>query len=143
MLKYLGILLLVLMTACNKNRDTELTEAPVMKKVEFHVHAGQLYTEPAYTDVAAEVKLSIYKINYRTGQNQLLWEQVYDRRPLSSYPHLPQKFLIEKEFNVLESKEKLQAQYTINYFTPQGPTAEIRAEELVPGVQFAFLDVDV
>ena len=143
MLKYLGIMLLVLMTACAKNRDTALTEAPVAKKIEFHVHAGNLYTEPAYGDVTAEVKLAIYKINYRTGQSQLLWEEVYDKRPLAQYPHLPQKFLVEKEYEVLESKEKLQANYTIRYFTPQGPTTEISAEELVPGLHFAFLDVDV
>lgn len=143
MLKYLGIMLLVLMTAFAKNRDTALTEAPVAKKIEFHVHAGKLYTEPAYEDVTAEVKLAIYKINYRTGQSQLLWEEVYNKRPLAQYPHLPQKFLVEKEYEVLESKEKLQANYTIRYFTPQGPTTEISAEELVPGLHFSFLDVDV
>jgi len=143
MLKYLGVILLVLMAACKKSSDATLTEAPVAKKIEFHVHAGHLYTEPVYNGVTAEVKLSIYKINYRTGQSQLLWEQMYDKRPLASYPHLPQKFLVEKEFEVVESKEKLQAQYTIRYFTPEGPNMETWAEELVPGNRFAFLDVDV
>ena len=143
MLKYLGIVLLVLVASCAKNRDTALTEAPVAKKIEFHVHASQLYTEPVYEAVTAEVKLAIYKINFHTGHSQLLWEEVYNKRPLASYPHLPQKFLVEKEYEVLESKEKLQAAYTIRYFTPDGPTSEIRAEELVPGLHFAFLDVDV
>ena len=143
MLKFLGIMLLVLIAGCNKNKDTVLTEAAVSKKIEFHVHAGKPYTEPVYQDVTAEVKLSIYKINYRTGQSQLLWEESYHKRPLAHYPHLPQKYLIEKEYEVLESKEKLQAAYTIRYFTSQGPTMEMRSEELVPGHHFAFLDVDI
>ena len=133
----------MILAACNKNGDAVLQEQPVAKKIEFHVHAGQQYTEPVYQGITAEVKLAIYKINYRTGQSQLLWETGYDARPLASYPHLPQKFLVEKEYEVLESKEKLQANYTIRYFTPQGPTMETRAEELVPGDKFAFLDVGI
>ncbi len=143
MLKYLGILLLVLMTACSKNKDGELQEQPVAKKVEFHIHASQQYAGPAYEGVTAEVKLAVYKINYRNGQTQLLWETSYEPRPLASYPHLPQKILIEKEYEIMESFEKLQAVYSIVYHTPQGPTMETRAEELVPGDNFAFLDVDV
>jgi hypothetical protein len=144
MLKNIGlILLLAVMAACQKNKDGVLPEKPVVKKIEFHVHAGRLYTEPVYQGVTADVKLAVYKINYRNGQSQLLWEKTFDARALAAYPHLPQKFLEEKSFDVLENHEKLQAAYTIRYFTPEGPTMETRAEELVPGNHFVFLDVDV
>ena len=141
--KYLSILLILLLAACHKGDDAVLIEEPVLKKFEFHVHAGQPYTEPHYNGVTADVKLAVYKINYRNGQSQLLWETAYAPRPLADYPHLPQKFLIEKSWDVLESTEKLQAQYTIRYQSPQGPTQEMRSEELVPGDNFAFLDVDI
>jgi hypothetical protein len=141
--KYLLILLLLLLTACHKADDAVLMEAPVLKKFEFHLHAGQQNTAPYYNNVTADVKLAVYKINYRNGESQLLWETVYAPRPLADYPHLPQKILVEKSWDVLESSEKLQAQYTIRYQSPQGLTQEIRTEELVPGDNFAFLDVEI
>ena len=143
MLKYLPILFLLLLAACRKTEDAVLVEKPVLKKIEFHVHAGQPYTAPYYNDITADVKLAVYKINYRNGQSQLLWETTYAPRRLADYPHLPQKILVEKSWPVLESKEKLQAQYTIRYQSPQGPNQEMRSEELVPGDNFAFLDVDI
>ena len=143
MLKYLGIALLVLLAACRKSGDAVLTEAAVAKKMEFHVHANPQYTNPAYEGVSAEVKMAIYKINYRNGESQLLWDTTFASRPLTAYPNLPHKFLAEKTFSVLESKEKLQAAYTIRYQTPQGPAQETGSTELVPGDNFAFLDVNI
>lgn len=138
-----GILLLLLLAACHKANDAVLAEQPVIKKIEFHVHAGQQYTGPYYNNSTADVKLAVYKINYRNGQSELMWDTTYALRPLANYPRLPQKMLVEKSWDVLESKEKLQVQYTIRYQSPQGPTQEIGTEELVPGDNFAFLDVEI
>lgn len=144
MLKYLVIIvLLVGAVACHKTQDAVLAEKPVEKKIEFHVHGRTQYTEPYFNNVTAAVTLKIYKINYRNGESQLLWETSYEARPLAQFPHLPQKFREEKSFDVLESKEKLQAVYTIRYQSPAGPSTETRAEELVPGDKFVFLDVDI
>lgn len=144
MYKFIGIMLwMVLLAACRKNSETALVEKPVLKKIEFHVHAGKPYTEPFYQDVTADVKLEIYKVNYLNGQSQLLWQTSYEARPLSAYPHLPQKYVIEKSFPILESSEKLQAKYNIRYHSAAGISQQVVAEELVPGVSFVFLDVDI
>ncbi len=129
-------------TGCKKDSEARLAEQPMAKKIEFHVHASKQYNA-GYDGVKADVKLAIYKINYRNGQSQLLWDTTYAARPLADYPHLPQKFLVEKDFDVLENKEKLQAVFNIRYHAPEGISQETYADELVPGDNFAFLDVDI
>jgi hypothetical protein len=142
MYKLIGIgLLLLQLAACRKNNDSALVETAVQKKIEFHIHASQPYDDAFYNTVTADVQLEIYKINYLNGQNQLLWDTAYAARPVANYPHLPQKFLVEKSFPVLESSEKLQAKYTIRYQSPGGTNRQMAAEELIPGVKFVFLDV--
>ena len=135
--------MLVLFTSCRKSGDAVFVEKPQAKKIEFHVHASPQYSNPAFEAVSAEVKLAIYKINYINGQNQLLWDTTFAARPLAAYPHLPEKFLIEKAFSVLESHEKLQANYNIRYRAPEGISQELQSDELGPGNHFVFLDVAI
>lgn len=124
--------------ACRKNNELPVGETAVDKKIEFHVHAGRPYTDPYYNNVTADVKLEIYKINYINGKAQLLWDTAYAARSLSQYPHLPEKYVVEKSFPVLESSEKLQAKYSILYHSAAGNNREIRTEEVVPGMRFFF-----
>ena len=140
------LIILLLCTAfggCSKKVDDISLEKPVDKKVEFHVHAGHNYGDDSFNQVTATVHMEIYKVNFKNGQSQLLWNTAINERTLAKYPHLPQKFLIEKQFPVLESKEKLQAKFSINYKSPQGTVKQTTAQECGPGETFIFLDVDV
>lgn len=144
MLKFLGIAgLLLLLAGCRKATPAETGEQAVNKKVEFHVHTSTNYSAPAYQYITADIKMTVYKINNETGQSQLLWDTTIKDTRLSHLPHLPQKYVIEKSYPILESKEKLQANYNITYNTSEGVTPQNTTVELLSGDNFAFLDVDV
>jgi hypothetical protein len=143
MKKILVILLLcTAFASCSKQADVCM-EKPVDKKVEFHVHAGHNYSDVHFSQVTATVQMEVYKVNTKNGQLQRIWETEIAERTLAQYPHLPQKFLIEKQFPVLESKEKLRAKFSISYKSPQGTTIQSKAQDSGNDGTFLFLDVDV
>ena len=137
------MVLMIVFAACRKTDHAVPGDQAVNKKVEFHVHASSNYTAPAYQYITADVRMAVYKINTATGQSQLLWDTTITAAKLTDLPRLPQKFVFEKSYPVLESKEKLQANYKITYNTTEGVNQQNTTVELFTGDNFAFLDVDV
>ena len=134
---------LILLLSCSKEKMEPRPERPADKKIEFHLHATQDYSDSRYQGATAEIKIAIYTINYQNSASRLLWDTVFSSRPIHRFPVLPVKFSIQKIFPVWESREKLKAKYNIMYRQNGKIIQQGAAVECVPGDRFLFLDVRI
>jgi hypothetical protein len=132
-----------LVASCKKAAPEPLAEIPVSKKIEFHIHADPGYAAPYYTDAMAEVKMAIYRINYKNGDSEKVWDTTFSNRAVHTFPVSPEKHIIEKMVPALESRDKLQANYNIIYRHKGYTTQQASAEECIPGQLFLSLDVGI
>ena len=139
MQKLLYLFFLLSLIACEKRSDDLLTEKPVLKKAELHIHASESYTQPWLDSVNASIYIAITKSNKATTASQVIWDTTFASRPLKQYPLLPQKFLIEKRIPVFEPTERVEVAYTIWYDYNQITTEWGNA--VVADESFTFVDV--
>lgn len=102
-------------SACTKdNTPAVVPEVPVTKKVAFSVYAGQDYAGPFYDNANGLLTLTIARIS-NDGSTRVLWDTAFTWRKLAAYPSFQNKLTIDKEFSVLESKEKLHVSFVRTY----------------------------
>jgi len=131
------LLLLFSAAACSKERDV-LAEAPMLRKIEWHVHAFENYTQPWLDSMTARVVVRITKIDTMNKTTQTFWDTTFAPRPIREYPLLPQKYIIEKLVPVLR-QEKLQVWYNIRY-EMAGAASETGRLDAVQQ-PFTFIDI--
>lgn len=143
MKKNVPILLLVVLIACRKHRTGPVLETAVTKKIEYHIFAGKDYSDGIYANVKVDVRLQIQKVNYRTGETNLLWDTVFATKNISDYPQYINKIVINKFYPVLESKEKLTGGFAIKYNDGRYISQEAESDDVVPGEMWTLLEADL
>jgi hypothetical protein len=109
------IALICLFAACKKDEVIIEPEKPITKTMEYHVFAAKDYSNSSFDNVKAEVRLSVGKVNSRTGETTLIWDSTFIPRNMGSFPLKAQKLIVEKQFSGYSSKEKLNISYSIRY----------------------------
>ena len=110
--------IIILAASCRKNKPDTPPPPPVSKQVSFAVFAGQDYSNNAQSPngyKAASVKLIIEKMLHKTGGLQPVWDTTFSYRSLTEYPLQPQRYQVQKQIPVLESKEELHVRYEVVY----------------------------
>ena len=129
--------------ACKKEKKPAPVELPVNKTVQFHVFAGRDYSDPIYREINAEVRLQIRKINYRTGEMQLVWDSTFAQRKLYEFPRYIDKIVIRKTFPVLDTQEKLNGGVSVKYTENSTIWQAGFSDEAMPGTPLLLLEMDL
>ena len=143
MKKFLPLFLLLVFVACKKDGPKLVPENPATKKVEYHVFAAKDYSHPIYANVKAELRLQIRKINYKTGETELLWDSSFATKNITEFPQYAGKIIIQKFYPVYESKEKLNGSYSVTYDDGGYISQEGYADDVVPGEMSTLLEADL
>ena len=136
---FLPVLMVIGFIGCNKQTPVP-PETPVSKKIEYHIFAAKNYSAPVYANVKADVRLQIRRINYKTGDMQLLWDTSFITRSIADFPQYVNKIVIQKFYPVLESKEKLNGSVSVRYNDSGYISQEAWSDDVVPGEMFTLLE---
>lgn len=139
--KFVPIIIAVLLIACKKKPTEIVPENSITKKVEYKVFAAKDYSAPLYANIKADLRLQIRKINFRTGETQLLWDSSFATKYLTEFPQAINKIIIEKYFPVFESKEKLNGSFVIKYDDSGYISQFGHGDDVVPGEMSTLLEV--
>ena len=143
MRKLVPVLMLVGLMACHKECLELIQENPVTKKLEYHIFAAKDYSAPVYAHIKVDVRLQIRKMNYKTGDMELLWDSSFATKNITDYPQYMNKTIIQKFYPVYESKEKLNASYVIKYDDNGYISQQALADDVVPGEMSTSLEVNL
>ena len=137
LLSTLGLLAI----ACKKEKKPTPPEQAVNKTIEYHLFAGKDYSHPIYAAVTAQIRLQVRKINYHTGDMQLVWDSTIAERKITEFPQQAQRIILQKSFPVLESTEKLTGSFGVMYFDGGYISQFGASTEVVPGKTKELLEV--
>lgn len=108
-------------------------EQAEQKMATYHVFASKDYSSTPSQNVTAEVRLQLQIINYRTGEQNLVWDSIMPVKTLKDFPLENQKISIIKTHSVLNSHQKLNAGISIVYRDGQLVSQEAKSDEAGPG----------
>jgi hypothetical protein len=131
---------IVVVTSCKKEKVTEVPEVAQNKDVTYHVFAAKNYTGTPAENVQAELRLQLRIINYRTGEQRLIWDSLMPARRLIDFPLFDQKVVIKKVHPVLNSYQKLNGSYSVIYRDGQLINQEGKSNEAGPGTASILLE---
>lgn len=143
MIKLLPVCMVIGLIACNKKPPVSTPENPVVKKIEYHIFAAKDYTAPIYANVKADVRLQIRRINYKTGDMELLWDSSFTSKNITDFPQYANKIIVQKFYPVVESKEKLNGSVSVKYDQDGYISQEGWAEDVVTGEMSKLLEADL
>lgn len=143
MAKFIPLVILIGFFACTKKRPQPAPETAVTKKVEYHIFAAKDYSHPIYANIKADLRLQIRKINYKTGETELLWDSAFATKNITNFPQYANKIMIQKFYPVFESKEKLNGSYSVKYNDDGHISQEGWADDVVPGEISTLLEADL
>jgi hypothetical protein len=139
MKKLLPVLIVFAFIGCNK-KSAVPSEVPVSKKIEYHIFAAKDYSAPIYANVKTGVTLQIRRIDYKTGDMELLWDTSFVTRNIVDFPQYVNKIVIQKFYPVFESKEKLNGSVSVRYNDSGYISQEAWSDDVVPGEMFTLLE---
>lgn len=143
MRKLVPVFIVVALLSCSKKNHEPVPENPVTKKIEYHIFAAKDYSSPVYAKIKADLRLQIRKINFKTGETQLLWDSVFITRNITDFPQYVNKIIVEKFYAVYESKEKLNGSYSVKYDDDGYISQEAKGNDVVPGEISTLLEADL
>ncbi|MGZ5190226.1 MAG: hypothetical protein ACXWCZ_04345 [Flavisolibacter sp.] len=109
-------LLCFFLSACNKDKvDAVPAEVPVEKSVTYTVYAERDYSDPYYLNTKGQLELTIAKITENGTKTEVLWDTVFVWRKLADFPVFQNRAILQKNFYILDSKEKLQVSVVRKY----------------------------
>jgi len=129
--------------ACSKKPPVPTAENPVVKKIEYHIFAAKDYTAPIYANVKADVRLQIRRMNFKTGDVELLWDSSFASKNITDFPQYVNKIIVEKFYPVFESKEKLNGSVSVKYNQDGYISQEGWADDVIPGEMSTLLEADL
>ena len=104
------------LTACNKDQiDPVPAEVPVEKTVTYSVYAERDYSSNYYLNAKGFLELTVAKISENGTKTQVLWDTVFAWRKLADFPEFQNRVILQKNFSILDSKEKLQVSVVRKY----------------------------
>lgn len=133
----------LLLLSCKKDQQPAPAEIPVQKTVEYHVFAAKDYSAPVYQNVKADVRLQVQIINYKTGEQTLVWDSVFSTHKVTDFPMYDNKTVIRKTYPVLDSHQKLNGSYSVRYDDNGYIKQEAFSDEAVPGKTFILIEADL
>jgi len=131
---------MIALAACKKNRSEIVPEKPVTKKIEYHIFTAKDYSAPIYANIKVEVRLQIHRINFKTGETQILWDSLFSAKFITEFPQYANKIIIEKRFAVYESKEKLNGSFGVKYNDSGYISQYGEGDDVVPGEMSTLLE---
>jgi hypothetical protein len=143
MTKLVPLIILIGSFACTKKRPQPAPETAASKKVEYHIFAAKDYSHPSYANIKANLRLQIRKINYKTGEMELLWDSVFAAKNITDFPQYANKIIIQKFYPVYESKEKLNGSYSVKYDDNGFISQEGWGDDVVPGEMSTLIEADL
>ncbi len=131
---YLLAAFLILFSSCKKDKNVIPTEQAEQKMATFHVFASKDYSTTPSRNVTAEVRLQLQVINYRTGEQNIVWNSIMPIKTLKDFPLENQKISIIKTHPVLNSHQKLNAGISVVYRDGQlvSQEAKVMKQVLAP-----------
>ena len=126
--------LLVLFHSCKKEKALPAPEQAEQKMATFHVFASKDYSTTPSQNTTAEVRLQLQVINYRTGEQKIVWDSILAVKPLKDFPLEHQKISVVKVHPVLNSHQKLNAGISVIYRDGQIISQEAKNDEAGPGI---------
>lgn len=110
----------------NQIRGLFITEKAVNKEINLSLNSDSIYSSKAYDMAKAYVQISIKKI--RGGKETIVWKKDFENMQLKQYGNsaLPATVHVP----VLDSKEKLEVDYTIIY-NSDGKTLQLAGKQLL------------
>ena len=139
----LPIFFALVVFACKKEKTPLPPETPEVKEVRYRVFAARDYSDPAFQNVNVDLRLQVRIINYKTGDTRLVWDSVFSTRKLTDFPPLAGAIIIEKNFPVLNSHEKLNGAYSVGYTDNGMISQEAASDEAGPGTRSILLEADL
>lgn len=141
MYRFVWLLLVpVLFAACRKNPEVKKEEIPVTKRLTWQVYAEQPYTEEIFRDLLVDLRLQIHRINYQTGEMELLFDSAFASRPIQDFPLADQKLIIAKSYPAFDSYQKINISWSARYSQRGTVSQVLRSDEAVPGRDSILLE---
>jgi hypothetical protein len=138
-----GLLLLLILAACKQEKPVREPETPQQKKAVFEIFAARNYTGTLVEKVKAELRLQVRIINYQTGEQKLVWDSICPMRSIAEFPLYDNRLTVEKSYPVLNSHQKLNASYSINYRDRNTINQAGSSDEAGPGTDAVKLEADI
>lgn len=130
---YLTAAFLVLLNSCKKEKTLTPKEQPEQKTATYLLFASRDYSTTPSQNTTAEVRLQLQVINYRTGEQKIVWDSILPVRLLKDFPLEAQKISVLKTYPVLNSHQKLNAGISVIYRDGQLIYQEAKSDEAGPG----------
>jgi hypothetical protein len=135
------LITLVLLSGCKKEKGPVVQEVPVEKTATYQIFAAMDYNGTPVENTNAELRLQLRTINYRTGEQKLVWDSLLPVRRIADFPLYDQKLIVIKSFPVFDSHQKLNASYSVVYRDGQIISQEGESDEAGPGTSSILLEV--
>ena len=132
--------LATLFVSCRNDKSDLPAEQAQEKLATFHLFAQQEYAGSPMENTTAEVRLQLRIINYKTGEQQLVWDSLLPVRKIMDFPRYDQKLVIIKKQPVHNSHQKLNASMSVIYRDAQMISQEGRSDEAGPGTNSILLE---
>ena len=132
----------ILIVSCKKEKAV-VVEDPEQKEVTYHIFAAKNYAGTSVENVKAELRLQLRIINYRTGEQQVVWDSLLPVRRLIDFPQYNQKIIVQRTYPVLNSHQKLNGSYSVIYRDGQAISQAGHSEEAGPGTKSILLEADM
>ncbi|MCU0380901.1 MAG: hypothetical protein MUE58_06890 [Chitinophagaceae bacterium] len=91
----------ILLTACDKDPETDTQATLLDQTLEFKVGKEDGYLEPIFDSTKTSVSLAISAENMQNGQNRVLWDTLLALRPLRDYPPRSNPIIIRKNIRLM------------------------------------------
>ncbi|MES2647639.1 MAG: hypothetical protein V4717_12230 [Bacteroidota bacterium] len=115
---YFALLTLTVLTACRKSAIQPIALEPEVSKTAVWTIAPVAdYTVPYYNNASAEIKLAVAKQLQNPYREEIIWDTIFQRRPLAQFMQLNPYVLTKTFSNLKDSKENITVGYSISYIT--------------------------
>ncbi len=138
-----GLFFLFLLAACKQENPAGEPEIPQQKKAVYEIFAARNYAGSQVANVKAELRLQVRIINYKTGEQKLVWDSICPVRSLADFPLHDNRLIVEKAYPVLNSHQKLNASYSVIYRDGTTISQTAFSDEAGPGTEAVKLEADI
>lgn len=138
-----GLFFLFFLVACKQENPAGEPEIPQQKKAVYEIFAARNYAGSQVANVKAELRLQVRIINYKTGEQKLVWDSICPVRSIADFPLYDNRLIIEKNFPVLNSHQKLNASYSVIYRDGTTINQAGSSDEAGPGTDAVKLEADI
>ena len=137
------LLLIFFAIACKQEGPLPAPEKPQQKNVTYELFAARNYTGTQVEDTKAAVRLQMRIINYRTGEQSLVWDSILPVRRIADFPLYDNKISVQKTYPVLNSYQKLNGSFSVIYRDGEFISQQGKSDEAGPGTDTIHLQVDI